>query len=260
VDLELAGRRAIITGASRGIGRTIAETLAAEGVDLVISARTPGPLEESAAAIAAAHGTTVHPVVGDTRSSESMTHLVEEAVVLLGGIDILVNNAATPGGSSPVREASAVPVDAVAADFDAKALGYLRASQAVAPHLVAQGWGRIINIGGHTGNKTGFLSGTLRNAAVSALGKTLADELGPSGVTVTTIHPAGTRTERTNDLYGSSDRATVEARAAAESSNARMTDATEVAWVVAFLASPKSVAINGEAIFVGGGFRGRISY
>jgi NAD(P)-dependent dehydrogenase (short-subunit alcohol dehydrogenase family) len=254
MDLELTGRRAIVTGASKGIGRVIAETLAAEGVELVLAARTAASLEDTADRITRATGTRVHAVVADTSSDASVSNLVAEASRLLDGVDILVNNAATPGGSSRVREAVAVPVTAVANDFDAKALGYLRVSQQVAPLLVAQGWGRIINIGGHTGNKTGFLSGTLRNAAVTALGKTLADELGPKGITVTTIHPAATRTEKTGEGPDFS------ARAAAESSNGRMTEAHEVAWVVAFLASPKSVAINGESIFVGGGFRGRIAY
>jgi NAD(P)-dependent dehydrogenase (short-subunit alcohol dehydrogenase family) len=259
MDLELSGKRAIVTGASRGIGRVIAETLASEGVNLVISARRADPLKEAASRIAETTGATVHGIVADTRDASAVEHLGTEALALLGGFDILVNNAATPGGVSNIRDASKVPPSAVAEDFDAKALGYLRVSQMVVPHLVAQGWGRIINVGGHTGNKTGFLSGTLRNAGVTALGKTLADELGPLGITVTTVHPAATRSERTVDPYGS-DAEAREAHAAAESSNGRMTTAQEVAWIVAFLASPKSVAINGEAIFVGGGFRGRVAY
>jgi NAD(P)-dependent dehydrogenase (short-subunit alcohol dehydrogenase family) len=258
VDLQLAGRRAIVTGASRGIGRVIASTLAAEGTDVVIAARTEEPLQRAAKEIAEETGGVVHAVATDIRSDQSVANLVAEAVRLLGGIDILVNNAATPGGSSNERSAIAVPDVAVAHDFDAKVLGYLRVAQHVAPHLVRQGWGRIINIGGLAYQTTGFLAGTLRNVGVAALGKTLADELGPKGITVTTLHPAATRTERTSELIAASP--DFESRAASASSNGRLTDALEVAWIVAFLASPKSVAINGESISVGGGTRGRIDY
>jgi NAD(P)-dependent dehydrogenase (short-subunit alcohol dehydrogenase family) len=258
MDLELAGRRAIVTGGSKGIGRVIAEVLATEGVEVVIGARTKETLRAAAVEITAKTGTRVQGVVVDTRSDNSVAAMVDQAVERLGGVDILVNNAATPGGSSPVRAAAEVSIGAVAEDFNAKALAYLRTSQKVLPHLVEQGWGRIINIGGHTSMKTGFLSGALRNVAVTTLAKTLADEVGPHGVTVTTVHPAATRTERTSELNMAFPDIT--GRAVEESSNGRITEAIEVAWVVAFLASPKSVAINGESIFVGGGFRGRISY
>ena len=132
-------------------------------------------------------------------------------------------------------------------------VGYLRTAKAVAPHLIANGWGRIINIGGLAVRKPGRPIASLRNAGVATITKNLADELGPKGINVTVVHPGATRTER--DFAPE-----VEAQLAASVSLGRLVDAEEVAWVVAFLASPKSVAINGDAIAAGGGSVGAIYY
>jgi NAD(P)-dependent dehydrogenase (short-subunit alcohol dehydrogenase family) len=178
--------------------------------------------------------------------------MVEQAIVALGGIDILVNAAALPGGISPATQLDQI-VDAQALeDIDIKVIGYLRTARALAPHLVSNGWGRIINIGGLAIYHTGRPVATLRNVGVAAITKNLADELGPKGINVTAVHPGPTRTERT-------DAATV-AWAATKTTLGRIVDAKEVAWVVAFLASPLSVAINGDAISVGGGTPGAIYY
>ena len=129
---------------------------------------------------------------------------------------------------------------------------YLRTARALAPHLVQNGWGRIVNIGGLALYRTGRPVATLRNVGVAAITKNLADELGPRGINVTAVHPGPTRTEQT-------DPATV-AWAATRNTLGRIVEASEVANVVAFLASPLSVAINGEAIPVGGGLPGDIRY
>ena len=122
----------------------------------------------------------------------------------------------------------------------------------MAPHLVAAGWGRIINIGGLAIRKTGRPVATLRNVGVAAITKNLADELGPKGINVVAVHPGATRTERTTK--------DAERELAVGVSIGRIVDSAEVAWVVAFLASPKSVAINGDAIAIGGGSIGAIYY
>src|SRR5262245_54876107 len=98
MDLELAGRVAIVTGGSKGIGRAIAEELAREGADVAICARSRQALEEAAAAVAKTTGRRILPVVADTTSSESVRALVNATVTQLGRIDVLVNNASTPGG------------------------------------------------------------------------------------------------------------------------------------------------------------------
>ena len=252
MDLSLQGKRAIVTGGSRGIGKVIARQLALEGVDVVISARNKERLVATASELAAETGRRVIPVVADTSDSAAVNALVSATVSELGGVDILVNNAAVPGGISSATKLEQVVDQEVLDDIDIKVVGYLRAARAVAPHLVAKGWGRIINIGGLAIHRTGRPVATLRNVGVAAITKNLADELGPQGVNVVAVHPGATRTERTDPTH--------ERELAAHSSIGRIVDAREVAYLVAFLASPLSVAINGDAIFAGGGSRGTIHY
>ncbi len=129
-----------------------------------------------------------------------------------------------------------------------------------------QGWGRIINISGLAARQSGSAVGSIRNVAVAALTKNLADELGPLGINVTVVHPGLTRTERTaavvEEAASRQNITTEEAekRMAQNVSVGRMIDAREIAYVVAFLASPKSVAINGDAIAVAGGAGRAIHY
>jgi NAD(P)-dependent dehydrogenase (short-subunit alcohol dehydrogenase family) len=126
--------------------------------------------------------------------------------------------------------------------------------------------GRIVNIAGLAARQTGNLVGTVRNVAVAALTKSLADELGPRGVNVTVVHPGMTRTERTPEAMAAMAQArgttAEELERALENgvSIGRLVTAEEVAAVVAFLASPKSVALNGDAVVAGGGARGSIHY
>lgn len=252
MDLELTGKRAIVTGGSRGIGKAIALHLAREGVDVVIAAREPSALEAAAAELAAQTGRRIVPLTVDTSGKASVDAMVAQAIDALGGIDILVNAAAMPGGISPATSLDGIVDEQALEDIDIKVIGYLRTARALAPHMVARGWGRIINIGGLAIYHTGRPIATLRNVGVAAVTKNLADELGPKGVNVTAVHPGPTRTERTD--------AATEAWAAGVNTLGRMVDASEVAAVVTFLASPRSVAINGDAICVGGGSPGTIHY
>jgi NAD(P)-dependent dehydrogenase (short-subunit alcohol dehydrogenase family) len=252
MDLELTGKRAIVTGGSRGIGKVIAHVLAAEGVDVAISARGEEQLVATARELANATGRRIVPIVANTRSDEDVKRLVGGAIDKLGGVDILINNAALPGGISTATQLDQIVDEQVLEDINIKVVGYLRTARALAPHLVEKGWGRIINIGGLAIHRTGRPVATLRNVGVAAITKNLADELGPKGINVTAVHPGATRTERT-------DKAT-EAELAKNVGIGRIIDAKEVAWVVAFLASPLSVAINGDAIPTGGGTPGTIHY
>ncbi|WP_437746052.1 SDR family NAD(P)-dependent oxidoreductase [Sorangium sp. So ce302] len=252
MDLELTGKRAIVTGGSRGIGKAIARELAREGADVVIAARGKDKLEATAAELSAETGRRVVPLVVDTGNETSVNALVERALAALGGVDILVNNAAVPGGISTATRLDQIVDAQVIEDINIKVVGYLRTARAVAPHLIANGWGRIINIGGLAVRKAGRPVATLRNVGVAAITKNLADELGPKGINVTVVHPGATRTERV--------RPEPEKDIAASVSIGRIVDAREVAWVVAFLASPRSVAINGDAVVAGGGSVGPIYY
>lgn len=252
MDLKLTGKRAIVTGGSRGIGRAIARQLAREGVDLVLAARGREPLQRAAAELSAQTGRRVVSVPVNTADKTSVDAMVAAAIEALGGVDILINAAAMPGGISKATTLDGIVDEEALADIDIKVIGYLRTARALAPHLVGNGWGRIINIGGLALYRTGRPIATLRNVGVAAITKNLADELGPKGVNVTAVHPGPTRTEQT-------DAATVE-WAATRNTLGRIVDASEVANVVTFLASPLSAAINGEAIEVGGGMPGDIRY
>jgi NAD(P)-dependent dehydrogenase (short-subunit alcohol dehydrogenase family) len=186
---------------------------------------------------------------------------------LLGGpIEILVNAAAEPAGFAGPPKLGEITGAFFHAEMDTKVMGYIRCAREVAPGMQAQGWGRIVNISGLASRQTGNAVGSMRNIAVAALTKNLADELGPHGINVTVVHPGLTRTERTAPLVASRAAAqgvspqTVEAQMAAGNSINHLVDASEVANVVAFLCSPKSCAINGDAIAVGGGARNAIHY
>ena len=257
MDLELSGKVAIVTGGSRGVGKAIAGELAREGVDVVISARHRDALEAAANELARDTGRRIIPVPADTTNRESVEQMVKETVAALGRVDILVNNASTPGGLVRGQLADASE-DLLLEDINTKVVGYFRCAKAAAPHMQRQGWGRIINIGGLSGRQSTVISG-LRNAAIVHLTKSLSDQLGPHGITVNLIHPGATRTERSGPTYAEQARQQgvsveeIERRVAQNIAIRRIVDAKEIGYVVCFLASPKGTAITGETIAAGGG-------
>lgn len=151
-------------------------------------------------------------------------------------------------------------------DMNVKVMGYLRCAREAAPHMAANGWGRIINISGLAARTSGTTIGSMRNVAVAAMTKNLADELGPSGINVTVVHPGLTRTEATPGvIHARAQREgltepEVEAQMAQANSVRRIINASDIAHIVAFLASPLAVAISGDAIAAGGGVGRAIHY
>jgi NAD(P)-dependent dehydrogenase (short-subunit alcohol dehydrogenase family) len=191
--------------------------------------------------------------------------MVDRVVAELGRVDILVNAAAKPGGQAPPPALAEITEELFLDDMQTKVMGYLRCAQAGAPHMIGQGWGRIVNISGLAARSTGATIGSIRNVAVVALTKNLADELGPHGINVTVVHPGLTRTEATPGVIARLAQAQGISEEDAERSlgrNAirRIVDADEVADVVAFLASPRAASITGDAIACGGGTPGPIYY
>jgi NAD(P)-dependent dehydrogenase (short-subunit alcohol dehydrogenase family) len=267
MDLELTGKRALVTGGSRGIGKAVARVLAQEGCDVALLARDPATLAAAAAELGAATGRKVIGVRADTTRDDEVRAAVAEAARHLGGsIDILVNAAAEPAGYAAPPGIDTIAAAYFHAEMDTKVMGYIRCARAVVAGMRAQGWGRIVNVSGLAARQTGHAVGSIRNVAVAALTKNLADELGPEGIQVTVVHPGLTRTERTAPLVAARAAAagvapeTIEAQMAATNSIQHLVDADEVAYVVAFLCSPKSRAINGDAIAVGGGAPRSIHY
>jgi NAD(P)-dependent dehydrogenase (short-subunit alcohol dehydrogenase family) len=265
MDLELTDKRAIVTGGSRGIGKAIASALCGEGCDVVVAARDRAVLLASAQELASASGRRVVPLVADTGVGDSVRAMVTAAADALGGVDILVNCAARPAGQAPPPALADITDELFWEDMNVKVLGYLRCAQAVAPLMAAQGWGRIINISGLGARSTGSAIGSMRNVAVAALTKNLADELGPKGITVTVVHPGLTRTEATPGVLARLAAAQGISESEAQqrlsrNSIRRLVDAEEVGTIVAFLASPRAGAITGDAIACGGGQPGSIHY
>ncbi|MBV8085563.1 MAG: SDR family oxidoreductase [Chloroflexi bacterium] len=265
MDLELHGRVAIVTGGSRGIGKAIARELAREGATVAIVARTADALETAAAELRDdTHGTVV-PVPGDTGTDDSVRHMVAEVKRQLGRIDILVNCGAAPG-STVAFPLPQITSEAFHEQLNVKVIGYLRCAREVAPHMIERGWGRIISISGMAARRATSIVGSGRNAAVVAMSKSLAEELAPHGINVTVVHPGGTLTER---YEASVQRRMSEQGISREDSLRAQFDENllgrpmtpqEVAWVVAFLASPKSITITGEVIGTGGGLPHAIFY
>ncbi|MDO8106151.1 SDR family oxidoreductase [Isoptericola sp. b441] len=184
----LSGRTAIVTGASRGVGREVALALAAEGAHVVITARGAAALDSVAEEIVE-RGGAVTAVPGDASAEEDVDRVVAAALSTSGTLDILVNNAGI-GILGPLAE---MAVD----DFDEQVRVNLRSvflySRAVIPHLEAQGGGNLVNIASITG-LAGFAGASAYSAtkwAVVGLSRGLDKELSPQGIKVTAICPAG---------------------------------------------------------------------
>ena len=265
MDLELKGKTAIITGGSRGIGKATGREFGLEGVKVALVARGAEALEECARELREETRGNFVTIIADTGDPESVTAMVKEAAEKLGRIDILVNSAARVGGAYAPKLAE-ITEDDFWADMNTKVMGYLRCAQAVAPYMIEQGWGRIINLSGMAARQAGYAVGSIRNVSVSALSKNLGDELGPQGINVTTVHPGMTYTERIPALLEERAKAqgitveVAEQQMAQGNSIKHIVDAKEVAYVIAFLASPKSISINGDAIAAGGGIPRAIHY
>ena len=150
--------------------------------------------------------------------------------------------------------------------MNVKVLGYLRTAREVAPEMVQRKWGRIINVSGLAARSTGTIIGSMRNVSVAALTKNIADELAGTGVSAVCIHPGLTRTEKTPGVAAKTAEklgisvADAEAQMASKNLTKRLITADDIAAVAAFVASPRSVAINGDVIAAGGGAPGSIHY
>jgi len=272
MDFGLAGRKGLVVGGSRGIGKAIARELAAEGVDLVLVARSEAPLADAAREISEEFGRTVIPIPCDVRDRGAVDQTVAAAAAALGGLQILVNSGSLPGGSATaVGYIDTIVDEDFLDDFNTKYLGALRCTRAAIPFLKASGWGRIVNISGLNARTAGNLSGGARNGSLVHFTRTLAMQLGRDGITVNCIHPGITRTERTAVVMAAraekSERTPqdVEAEDYAEdnpraNSIGRMVDASEIGYLASFLCSDKAWAINGEVIPADGGGSNAVYY
>ena len=259
MDLQLKGKRALVTGGSRGLGRAIAMQLVSEGVDCVVSARNMDALKATATELAAASGCKCVPVQADTGDLNSIRQMVARAVEALGGLDILVNCAARVMKGEARETLHNTTDELVLKDYEEKVMGYLRCVREVVPHMQKAGGGRILNLSGSAARFGGFLSSGARNAAIVNMSKSLAMELAPQRIYVNTILPGVTRTEAFDEkmrLQAQNKGISVAehvSQVSARRTLGRVVTAEELASVAVFLVSPRAIGINGEAIAVTGG-------
>jgi NAD(P)-dependent dehydrogenase (short-subunit alcohol dehydrogenase family) len=265
MDLQLEGKKAVVTGGSRGIGKAIAFQLAREGCDVAICARSEGPLRAAAEEMAGETGRKVVPIVCDTLNPASIKSFVDGAAQAMGGLQIVINSAARVGGTPGTVET--VSDADVLRDFEEKVVGYLRVVQAAVPYMKQAGWGRIVNVSGGAGRAPGSaVSGGVRNIGTVNLTKSMANALGPYGINVNAIYPGQTVTEATIERYteqAQREGKTVDDLLKAADQNTvlkHVVTATDIGYLVAFLCSPLAIGVHGEAIGIDGGNRADMHY
>jgi 3-oxoacyl-[acyl-carrier protein] reductase len=257
VELELKGKIALVTGASRGIGRAVAVALAREGAEVALCSRKSADLDTAAARILQATGVKALCVAGDLSTLAGVDAAVAATRGRFGRIDILVNNAGAIRGGDFLE----IPDAQWSEDWSLKLLGYIRMARAVFPLMQSQGGGRICNIvGAAARNPTpAYLTGGAANAALINFTKGLADLGAPSKILVNAVSPAATATERWDDMIKERSTATgrsvddLNAEAAQAYALGRIATPEDVADLVAFLVSARASFLTGVCITVDGG-------
>jgi 3-oxoacyl-[acyl-carrier protein] reductase len=242
MDLGLAGRVALVTGGSRGIGRAIATELAAEGARVAIASRSPE---------AAAQELGVAGLPFDAGNVDGAAPLVEAAGSALGGeVEVLVvNTGGPPAGPDPLGFGRAE----WEAAYRSLVLTPMALVEAAMPSMRARGWGRIVNVVSTSVREpiaTLMLSNSHRAATLAAW-KTIARDVAADGVTVNSVLPGRIATDRLATTYGSLDAAAEAART--EVPAGRLGDPAEMAATAAFLCSDRAAYITGVALLVDGG-------
>jgi 3-oxoacyl-[acyl-carrier protein] reductase/2-hydroxycyclohexanecarboxyl-CoA dehydrogenase len=250
---RLAGRRALLTAAARGIGFATAVRLAAEGAEVWITDRDTLALERAAQAAERA-GWPLHTLRLDSADADDVADVLGRLVESTGGPDVLVNNA---GGSlhTPFRfldedEAHWQRV------IDLNVLGAVRASRAVLPAMAARGCGRIVNFGSKAGRFGSLIAGAnyaAAKGAVAALTRQMAQEFGPRGITVNCICPGVVMTDRTRGLWAERRTPEERERVLQEIPLRRHAEVEDVAAAVAWLASDDASFVTGITLDLNGG-------
>ena len=252
MDLGLAGKVAIITGGSKGLGLAAASALVAEGARVAICGRTPATLAQAAQALAAQVGRPddVLAVTADVSSEADLRRLVDETVSRFGGVDVLVNNVGLGKGGGLMD----TPDDVWRQAFDQTLFPAIRASRLVVPHMQQRGGGVILLIASIWGRESGGrMTYNAVKAAEISLGKALSQQLAPSGIRVNSIAPGSILFEGGSwHQRQQADPDGIAQFVARELPFGRFGRADEVGDIVAFLASSRSSWISGACITVDG--------
>ena len=198
MDLQLKEKTALVTGGSKGIGRGIANALAAEGCNLVICARHKDELQAAADDLRN-HGIKVLAVQADLTRDSDIDKVVDSAVDRFGGIDILINNAGTVGENGTFE---ATPVDEWRALFELNLFAVVAITQKVIPYMKQKGWGRIINISSENGTQPypDMMHYNASKGALDNFSKALSKEYARDGILVNAVSPAFIQTPLVDDM------------------------------------------------------------
>lgn len=259
MDLNLAGKTAIVTGGSAGIGLACARALYAEGVNVVIAAIQD--VEEAAETIRSATRTGLNqevvPIQADFSNADQISHVAGQTIKVFGSIDILINCAGAAKAGTLLDLADQDFIDA----WTLKYLGYVRMVKAVLPSMLSRRNGRIVNIvgaGGRTPSPT-FLTGGAVNAGLINFTRGISKELAPNNIRINAISPAPTETERARHLAQQTAHARgisveeVISEATRSIPIGRMIKPSEIAALAVFLVSDQAASITGAEILIDGG-------
>lgn len=258
MDLGLRGKVAFIAAGSKGLGRAIAEELAAEGASLAINARGVSALESTCQSIRSSTNAEVLSLPGDVSNSEQVDAMVKAAIERFGRIDILVTNA----GGPPSGQFESLTPEMWQRAVDLTLLSVVNLTRAVLPGMKERNWGRIINVTSIAAKQpvNGLMLSNSLRSAVTGFARTLANEVATHGITVNNILPGYTRTERVEQLSAaaasregiSEDEAV--GRWTSEIPMGRLGEPREFAALAAFLASERASYFTAQSIAVDGGW------
>jgi NAD(P)-dependent dehydrogenase (short-subunit alcohol dehydrogenase family) len=246
---DLTGKVAIVTGGSRGIGLAAATSLAAAGAKLVLASRKPEPLEQAAVQIREETGAEVIGVPAHTGDEEAVQRVVARAVEAFGGVDILVNNAATNPHFGPILSSDDSHWDKT---WEVNVKGYFRMARACVPQMRKRGGGRIINIASVAGRRVqpGMGIYCVSKAAVVMLTQVLAVELADQKINVNALTPGFVKTQFSSAIWGNEAISEAVMKAIPQH---RMAEPEEIANMILFLASDESSFVTGSIMDIDGG-------
>jgi NAD(P)-dependent dehydrogenase (short-subunit alcohol dehydrogenase family) len=256
MKLDLGGRTALVTGASKGIGLACAEVLAEEGCHLHLAARDGAALEAAAARLRASSGVRVQVHAFDLGTTEAMERLAAAA----GEADILINNA----GDVPAGPLGSVSDEALRTGFDLKLFGYVTLTRELYPRMKSRGGGVIVNVIGNSGENwdASYFAGSTANAALMSFTKAIGGRSLDDGIRVVGVNPGPVATDRmikimkmkAVDMLGDETRWE---ELFARYPGGRPATARETADLCAFLASPRAGYITGTVVTIDGGISAR---
>jgi 3-oxoacyl-[acyl-carrier protein] reductase len=264
MDLGLAGRACVVTGASRGIGRETALALCAEGADVLLVARDEQRLrevQEEADGAGARAGGKAAVLALDVTVAEAGERMLTVATQYFGGVDVLVNNA----GAARWRDLDEVPDEDWRAQYELNVMAPLRAMRAAAPAMAERGWGRVVNVCSTAGKRpsASMPEYSVAKAAELSLSRLFADRYAKRGVLVNAICPGPAESEmwmepdglldQSQRMSGAGSREEALRAAGAKRPIGRLADPAEIAAAIVFLCSERASYVSGAAWSVDGG-------